>query len=386
LRVLVLCYEFTPVGGGGAKVAENLIEQLLRRGDEVDLVTMGFDDLPLIQRRGNLTIHRVPCGRRKVASCDPHEMLFYILRALPLVLRLVRERQPDINHTHFIFPDGVLAAIVSRITGLPFIVTAHGSDVPGDNPDRFQLLHRVLKPLWKFVVRSAECIVCPSEYIKELLLESAPGTPCAVIPNGIDVDRYASHKPREKRILVVSRLVERKGVQYLLHALKGLQHDYEVCVVGDGDYLRTLKALAAELDVAVNFTGFVDNKSHRFRELLEVSEIFVFTSSAENFPIVLLEAMSAGLAIITADDTGCREVVGDTAIKVPSQNPEAIRTALVELMQDPERRAALGRAARGRAESKFTEEAVADQYHETYRRYANRDARKRARVTSERRI
>ena len=365
----MLCYEYRPIGGGGAKVAENLVEQMLERGDQVDLVTMGFKDLPRIERRGGLTIHRVPCGRRDVAICHPHEMFFYILRAIPLVRRLARERQPDINHTHFIFPDGILAMIASWTTGLKYIITAHGSDVPGYNPDRFMLLHRLLKWPWRMVVRNTEEIICPSHYIKGLLLEAAPDAKCHVIPNGIDVERYSADQPKAKRILVVSRLVERKGVQFLLRALQGLEHDYEVCVVGDGPYLPTLKTLARKLGVKVNFTGFIDNTTPRFRELLETSEIFVFTSSAENFPVVLLEAMSAGLCIITADDTGCQEVVGDAAVKIPSQDAAAIRAALVELMQDPQRRAALGRAARMRAENKFTEAMVAEQYREVYRRH-----------------
>jgi glycosyltransferase involved in cell wall biosynthesis len=370
VRILTLCYEYRPIGGGGGKVAENLIEQMLARGDEIDLVTMGFRDLPEVERQGRLTIHRVPCGRRKIAVCHPHEMLVYVLRALPLVMRLIRERRYDVVHTHFIFPDGVLATLAARQTGVRFVVTAHGSDVPGYNPDRFQLLHRVLRPVWKPIVHQAECIVCPSEYIRGLLLKSAPEVESIVIPNGIDVNRYRPAEERSERIVVVSRLVERKGVQYLIRALADLEHHHEVCVVGDGPYLPELKALAERLEVPVKFTGFIDNTSASFRQILENSEIFVFTSSAENFPVVLLEAMSAGLCIVTTDDTGCREVVGDAALKVPPHDAGAIREALLKLMNDPARRRLLGRAARERVAKHFTERKVADQYRELYTRYS----------------
>lgn len=370
MRILTLCYEFRPIGGGGAKVAEDLIEKMLARGDEVDLVTMGYRELPPVERQGALTIHRVPCGRRKVAVCHPHEMFVYLLRALPLVTRLARERRPDINHTHFIFPDGVLAMVLARRYGLRFVVTAHGSDVPGYNPDRFTLLHRLLQPLWRAVVGSTSMIVCPSEYIQTLLHRCAPNASSEVIPNGINVTQYSPLRPREKRILVVSRLVERKGVQYLLRALQGLEHDYEVCVVGDGPYRSTLEDLASKLQVSVSFTGFIDNKSQRFKDLLETSEIFVFTSAAENFPIVLLEAMTAGLCIITANDTGCREVVGEAAIKIPPQDAEALRGALVALMGDPGRREALGQEARLRVESLYGQDSVAERYRLVYERFS----------------
>lgn len=373
LRILTLCYEFRPLGGGGAKVAESLIEKMLARGDEIDLVTMAYRDLPRLERCGRLTIHRIPCGRRQIAICHPHEMLLYILRALPIVLRLVRERRYEINHTHFIFPDGVLAMVLARTRGLKYIVTAHGSDVPGYNPDRFKLLHRLLKPLWNAVVRNTEAVLCPSEYLKRLLLDSAPEARCQVIPNGINVTRYSPGGVRRKRILVISRMVERKGVQFLLQALAGLEHEHEVCIVGDGPYLRDLRSLAADLGIKVIFTGFIDNETRRFRELLETSSIFVFTSSKENFPMVLLEAMSAGLCIVTSDDTGCQEVVGDAAIKIPSENASAIRAVLVELMQDPARCEALGLAARARAEDFFTDDRIADQYRRIYQLHAAHD-------------
>lgn len=373
LRILTLCYEFRPLGGGGARVAESLIEMMLARGDEIDLVTMAYRDLPRLERCGRLTIHRIPCGRRAIAICHPHEMLLYILRALPIVLKLVRERRPEINHTHFIFPDGVLAMVLARTRGLKYIVTAHGSDVPGYNPDRFKLLHRLLRPLWHAVVHNTESVICPSEYLKRLLLDSAPEARCQVIPNGINVMRYSPGGVRRKRILVVSRMVERKGVQFLLQALAGLEHEYEVCIVGDGPYLPDLRSLAADLGVTVTFTGFLDNETRQIRELLETSSLFVFTSSRENFPIVLLEAMAAGLCIVTSDDTGCQEVVGDAAVKIPSEDASAIRTVLVELMQDPARREALGLAARARAEDFFTDDRIADQYRRTYQRHAAHD-------------
>jgi glycosyltransferase involved in cell wall biosynthesis len=346
---------------------------MLAHGDEIDLVTMGFGDLPRIERLGNLTIHRLSCGRRSVSISHPHEMFVYILRAWPLITRLIRDRKYDLVHTHFILPDGFLAMLAARRTGVKYIVTAHGSDVPGYNPDRFKLLHHLLMPIWRQIVRQAECIVCPSNYILGLLRKSAPEAEAMVIPNGIDIGRFRPSNLRRKRIVVVSRLVERKGVQYLIRALKDLEHDYEVWVVGAGPYLAKLQRLSADLGVPVKFTGFVANTSTEFRDILEGGQIFVFTSSAENFPVVLLEAMAAGLCIITTDDTGCAEVVGDAALKVPPHDAGAIRQALLELMSDPARREGLARAARERVVASFTEAQVAEEYREIYKRFGRNE-------------
>ena len=134
--------------------------------------------------------------------------------------------------------------------------------------------------------------------------------PTTVIPNGIDEDPTASYGGEKKRrILVVTRMFERKGIQYFLRALQGMKLHHEVHVVGDGPYLPTLRALAEELGVDARFWGWLDRGSAELRNLYDSAEIYVFPSEAENFPLVLLEAMRAGAAIITTKGTGCAEVV-----------------------------------------------------------------------------
>jgi len=85
-----------------------------------------------------------------------------------------------------------------------------------------------------------------------------------------------------------------------------------------------------------------------------------------NFPIVLLEAMGAGLAIITTQGTGCAEVVGETGMLVPPKNANAIRENLIRLMNDPGLCKQLGMAARKRFEKSFTWDVVTKQYEEIY--------------------
>ncbi len=372
LKLLSLSYEYPPLGGGGAKVVNSLTDQLLSRGMEIDLVTMGFRDLPRLEVKENLKIARIPCWRRNESVCHPHEMLPYLMRAMPLLLRDARNNDYSLNHTHFIFPDGVLAYFLKKATGLPYIITAHGSDVPGYNPDRFQLLHKLLAPLWNMVAGNAETIVCPSVHLESLIHDFNPRVSTIVIPNGIDTNRFDSTRPRKKQILVVTRMVERKGVQYLLDALAGWDSDFVVNIVGDGPYLPTLKQKAEELQVDVNFLGYIDNKSEQFTTLFETSEIYVFTSSSENFPVVLLEAMTAGTAIITSNDTGCAEAVGDCAVLVPPKDSDAIRGALQKLSTSPEMRSELRKKGRQRVESMFSTESVTQRYVDLYESVAAR--------------
>jgi glycosyltransferase involved in cell wall biosynthesis len=274
-------------------------------------------------------------------------------------------------HSHFILPDGLLGFYAGWTTGLPFIITAHGTDVPCHNPRRVRFLHKCLSPIWQMLTSKAAQIVCPSEILRSRVENANPHARTIIIRNGFDPGRFSSGKKRANRILVVTRLVESKGIQYLLQALPGFGSDYEVVLAGDGPYRSHLEKLANSLKIHVRFAGWLDNQSEELKELYESSCIFVFPSEAENCPLVLLEAMSAGLAIITTRDTGCAEVVGAAAILVPPRDSSSIRDALNELVRHPELVAALGAAARHRVERFFDWSLVVQQYREIYRSHGH---------------
>jgi len=364
----MLCYEFPPLGGGGAKVVFGLSKELVRQGHEVDVVTMGFRGLPKYEKVNGINVYRVLCIRRNESLCTPLEMASYLMTAIPKVIQLIRRRNYDLNHTHFVFPDGIIALIAKRFTRLAYVLTAHGSDVPGYNPHRFIWEHRVLSPLWNRITQSASQITCPSENLKSLILKRISELQVHVVPNGIDLDKFDPGRRKQKRVLAVTRMFERKGVQYILKAIQGLDFNHEVHIVGDGPYLETLRRLADELKVNVKFWGQLDNASGPLIELYETSDIFILASEAENFPIVLLEAMAAGLAIITTQGTGCAEVVGNAGILMKPKDPDSLREALIGLMNAPDRIRELGRAARRRLENHFSWTAVAGQYSEIYKK------------------
>lgn len=369
MRILMTSYEFPPIGGGGAAVVAGLSRQLVASGHEVDLVTMQWRDSAPYEEVNGVRVHRVPCVRRSKSSCSAAEAFTYVANGLPFVKRLLQERSFDVVHSHFILPDGLLAWRVHRLTGLPYVITAHGSDVPGYNPHRLKLAHQLAQPVWRMVVRGASRIVCPSSVFEQLVVSHKLGPrKTLVIPNGLEVGEY-SPRGDEPRVLVVTRMLERKGVQYLLQALHDTPIEPEVNIVGDGPYLAELRRQAETLRSTAHFRGWIDNRSPELKDLYERSSIFVFPSEAENFPVVLLEAMAAGLAIITTEGTGCAEVVGDAGLLIPAKNPQAITRAIRTLIDDPDLRRRLGAAARRRIEENFTWRAVTNRYLEEYARH-----------------
>ncbi len=357
-------------------MVSGLANELAELGHHVDLITMRFRGLPRFEVIGGVNVYRVPCLRFRAAICTPPEQLSYVLGAWPVAQRLLRQSRPDIIHSHFILPDGLLAIAMKRRSGIPYVITAHGSDVPGYNPDRFRALHPILTPIWKCVTHQANAIISPSQSLADLIQAKRYEGSLGIIPNGYHMTGFATTRHQPGNMLVVSRLFERKGVQYLLQALEGFARPLNLHIVGDGPYLTELKQAARRLQTraVVHFHGWVDNTSSAFRELIETATIFALPSEAENFPNALLEAMAAGLAIITTSGTGCEEVVGPTALLVPPRNAARIRAAIEQLSAAPALCDELGRAAQARVSEMYSWRSVAEQYVETYQR-AVRSAR-----------
>ncbi len=346
MRILSLTYEYPPVGGGGGVVAAALNEQLVLQGNSVTALTSRMKGLPATETMRGVTVHRTACWRRYRHYTTALELLTTLLPAYNKACELIETNRPDILHTHFVLPSGIVAWRIARRFKLPYVITAHGSDIPGYNPDRFAGLHKLLKPLWLRIVANASTLISPSEFLAKLIRRRV-NMPIRIVPNGYTPSATLGRKKR-KLVLVVARLFPRKGVQRFIESVAGMSSDWEYVIAGDGPYLPHLKALAARLQVPVRFVGFIDART--LRGYYEEARILVFPSIRENFPMVLLEAMDAGCAVITTDAEGCGEVVGDTGVVVEKDNAQQIRTALTALMSDAARCEQLGMLAQRRAE------------------------------------
>jgi len=169
-----------------------------------------------------------------------------------------RDVRPEPHPFHR--PTGLVSYMLWKNTGLPYIITAHGSDVPGYNPDRFGMTHKIIKPFWTTIVRNSMDITTPSEYLKDLILKNID-VHVSVIPNGYDMATAPMEYERKmNRIILVTRMFERKGVQFFLRAIAGLRTDWEILIAGDGPYLPHLMEEARRWDSPVEFLGFIQGK------------------------------------------------------------------------------------------------------------------------------
>jgi glycosyltransferase involved in cell wall biosynthesis len=176
---------------------------------------------------------------------------------------------------------------------------------------------------------------------------------------------FNTSRPRKNQILLCSRLLPRKGFQYVIEAVRDLSLDWQVHIVGDGPYMETLKKLAGGSKTTIVFHGWLDRSDLKFKDLFETSSIFILPSEMENFPTVLLEAMSAGLSIITSAAGGCPEVIGNAGLIIEPANTNALRSAILSLTGDIELRDRLANLGKKQVEL-FSWETVARQYQKLY--------------------
>jgi glycosyltransferase involved in cell wall biosynthesis len=202
--------------------------------------------------------------------------------------------------------------------------------------------------------RMADHCLVASSYTKQTLVENgiAPGN-VHVIPYGIDFDRFSAEKPARNKakplqLLFVGRLVQRKGIKYLLEALNFLpQGAVELTVVGrpvdDMAWLENSR-VPIRLRESVNSTALLE----AYRE----ADVFVFPSLAEGFGHVLLEAMASGLAIISTTRTAAPDLIrnGKEGYIVPPGESAGLAQAIEYFLREPASVLSMGEAARSRAQ------------------------------------
>lgn len=358
----MLNYEFPPLGGGAANANQYVLQEYAGRDDlEIDLVTSSPDGYREESFAENITLYRLDVDKDEIHYWTQGEIVRYSWKAYRKASELTTETDYDLVHAWFGVPSGVIA----RTLGLPYIVALRGSDVPGYN-ERFSWQYIALKPLIRKVWRDAETVVANSAGLRELARETAD-IPIEVIPNGVAVEEFEPvyHDRDRLQVLCVSRLIERKGIRYLLEAVADL--DVDVTIVGEGDREKALRSLTMELGIGdqVTFTGYVPHDE--IYDYFEAADVFVLPSFNEGMSNTVLEAMAAGLPIVTTDTGGTAELLDGNGYVVRAGDSNSIAEALSRYVQDGEKLRRHGRNSRTIAEA-MSWTNVTGQYLEVYER------------------
>lgn len=309
MKILMLNYEYPPIGGGGSTVCKDLAEMLVKSGNEVTVVTMAFKGLAKTEKCNGVNIHRVSCWRSKKSVCHPWEQMTYCLSAFRYITKKLDMYQYDVIHCHFIIPTGLLALWLHRNYGIRYAVTAHGSDVLGHNNMRFKYLYAAVKPLWISILKNASVITVPSQYLVDKIHETLYNINCTVIPNGIFSDLYKAGV-RTKSIVVVARLQKSKGIQDLIEVCSQIDMTgWTVNVLGDGPFRNELERLIDKYNLRekVFLRGYI--RGEEYKRYLSEASICFSGSWFESFSLSMLEAMASQNIIIASDIAPHRQLL-----------------------------------------------------------------------------
>lgn len=257
----------------------------------------------------------------------------------------------------------------------PLVVTFHGHDVHG------YLQGRPADYYAPLFARAAALVVC-SEFMRARLLAlGAPAAKLHLIPNGIAPERY-HWRPREApqerpvELLSVGRLVEFKGLKYLLSALAEpalAQRPLRLQVVGDGPLRAALEAQAQALGLGARVRFLGAQPREAVQALMDAADLYLAPvvidaeGNTETQGVALLEALACGLPVIASAVGGIPETLGEAAAGlVPPGEPAALADAIAQLLDDSARWPLLSRAGRARVDRHYQNQAWLDRLEQLY--------------------
>jgi glycosyltransferase involved in cell wall biosynthesis len=348
--------------GGAERVVIELARALSERGDPVAVAADSGPLDPPLEELGVVRFAVPGYGRSPLRAAKG-----------ALALRsAIRSFRPTVVHSHNVKATGMMAAArASRRERPPLLATFHGVE-------RREYRSAAL------ILRGARLVVCVSEDLARGLADAGfPRERVRVIRNAVSIPAPLPRDIRESIDLeldldeglvvsLVGRLVPQKAPQRFLAAARSIAAEIPDCrflIVGDGPLRGQLESHARDLGIerAVRFTGIRQDA----RALIARSDVIAFSSDWEGMSIVALEALAAGVPVVATDVEGMREVLGTGAGVLTSPDPEALAKAILDLLEDPKRRAEMGAVGRDKVAAEFSVERMVRSYQEVYRELAS---------------
>ena len=355
MKIVHFAKFYPPEFGGIESVTQALAEDHSASGHDVDVICFTRNSQQF-EKMGQVNLIRIKV-KMEFAS-QPLAMSY--LKACASAAQ-----NADIVHVHT--PNILAALAVLRLPNAVKVVIHWHADIENKG-----LLGRLVRPIERAMLRRADKVVTTTEvYAKASSALKDLGSRVNAIPIGIaDIEKVSSCAITEvPYVLFVGRLVPYKGLNVLMEAAAKVKGNIEFRIVGIGPELSELKSQVKRLGVSdrVKFLGRVGER--QLQEIMQGAAIFCLPSinRLEAFGVVLLEAMRAGLAVVSSDIPGSGvSWVNSTGLNVPVKDPKALAEAIDRLLANPQERERLGRRARLRFESEFQRELMVKRFLEIY--------------------
>ncbi len=386
ILVITSVYPMTEDGRDGAFIRETVL-RLQPTGAKFSIFAPAYEASPTHLLDGCI-IHRFRYSPKPwenfVRDGAPSKLqkqpLHYISAILYILLGMIQlfwvcgKTKPDLLHVNWPFPHGLMAWPASKIFRIPMVFTFHGTELL--LAKKFGFVAHILR----WLLPQASVVTANSSFTQNLI-QSLVNVPVKVIPYGLTIEPKPSPKrPLEATptLLFVGRLIERKGLKYLLEALPLVlkERSVKLRIAGKGDREEEFKDLCQSLNLnhQVEFLGFLS------REVLAQEyancDIFVFPSivdskgESEGLGIVAIEALAHQKPVIATGNGGIPDIIiaNKTGLLVPEKDVTALAQAIVELLANPQQAAAMGKAGLAHIQERFSWEHILPMWENAFRR------------------
>lgn len=298
---------------------------------------------------------------------------FFLLGQLWAFVRLLRNERFDLIHAHWLIPQGLIAVLGIMLSGkkTPLICTSHGGDL-------FALKGKWLELIKRRVMDSSAALTVVSQAMKKTVVDMGVSpSKVGVIPMGVDLKGLFIHDTSVQRkteeLIFVGRLVEKKGVHFLLEAMPIVLKKHpnvRLTLAGSGPMEQELRQQTQSLRLSdrVTFLGAVSQT--KLPDLYRTATLAIFpfvvakSGDQEGFGLVQVEAMGCACPVIAGDLPAIHDIIvhEKTGLIVESGNAQALADSIIRMLDDPDLRFRLARNGRERVVARFDWEIIAEKY------------------------
>ncbi len=384
MKILMINYEYPPLGGGGGVFNKQLAEELCKN-HEITVITSRFGNQKPRERINGIEIIRVPVMMRTNQNkANLLSMLFFFPTSIITGYQLLKKRKYDLIHSFFAIPSAPSGMVLARRFKIPHLLSLLGGDVYDPSkrlsPHKTPLLRQTVKKM----MEGSEKVIALSTDVKGRAIKYYK------VKNELELIHLGIPKPKFKEVsrerfqlnqndtllITIGRLVARKGLEDMIEVIHKIQDTgLKLIIIGEGPKRGDWEPLARSYDVEeqIIFTGNISDEDKL--QLLSLSDIYVSSSRHEGFGIVFLEAMAAGLPVITYDKGGQTDFLidGKTGYLVPVNDKAQLKDRIEKLMDSDDLRDRMKAHNRRYIENFFIEN-TASRYHEQYLEVLNRAA------------
>ncbi len=347
MKILVLNYEYPPVGGGGGVFCRDLCEEWARKGHLVVVVTSRARGQKKYEKVNGVLVFRVYAGKRTdLNKANFLNLLLFIPFGLIKGWQILGAEKFDFINTHFAIPTGPIGLILQKAFRIKNILTIHGADIFDPSRkmsgDKWWLTRWLVAQVINhstFTVASTDDIRSRA-YQKFKIKKEIKIIPLGFLPPSENLQKARDQLLARKsfqlplKLVTVGRLVKRKNLKFCLEALAGFEESIHLKIIGDGPEKKELEEFARNRNIKnVVFLGKLSEEK-KYQELTE-ADVFISTSLHEGFGVVFLEALWSGLLIVASNVGGQTYFLqnGKQALFFENNNQESLKEVLKNLIK-----------------------------------------------------